>query len=69
LSFVCVVCYQVEVSATGWSHVQRSPTDCGASLCVITIPRERGSHSPRCATEPAKIIIIIVIIILVCMRV
>ena len=35
LSVVIVVCCQVEVSATGWSLVQRSPTDCGASLCVI----------------------------------
>jgi len=35
LSIVGVVCYQVEVSATSWSLVQRSPTDCGASLCVI----------------------------------
>ena len=32
---VSVVCCQVEVSVTGWSLVQRSPTDCGASLCVI----------------------------------
>jgi len=32
---VSVVCCQVEVSATGWPLVQRSPTDCGASLCVI----------------------------------
>ena len=32
---VNVVCYQVEVSATGRSHVQRSPTDCGASFSVI----------------------------------
>jgi hypothetical protein len=31
---VSVVCCQVEVSATGWSLVQRSPTDCGVSnLC------------------------------------
>ena len=35
LSVVSVVCFQVEVSATSWSLVQRSPTDCGASLCVI----------------------------------
>ena len=35
VSVVSVVCCQVEVSATGWSFVQRSPTDCGASLCVI----------------------------------
>jgi hypothetical protein len=32
---VNVVCCLVEVSATDWSFVQRSPTDCGASLCVI----------------------------------
>ena len=29
LAFVNVVCCQVEVSATGRSIVQRSPTDCG----------------------------------------
>jgi hypothetical protein len=31
LSLVSVVCWQVEVSATGWSLVQRSPTECGVS--------------------------------------
>ena len=30
----CVVCCQVEVSATSWSLVQRSPTDCAPSVCV-----------------------------------
>ena len=35
LSVVSVVRCQVEVSATSWSLVQRSPTECGASLCVI----------------------------------
>jgi hypothetical protein len=35
LSVVSVVCCLVEVSATGWSLVQRSLTDCGASLYVI----------------------------------
>ena len=35
LSLVNAVCCQVEVSATSWSLVQRSPTDCGASLRVI----------------------------------
>ena len=35
LSVVSVVCCQVEVSATSWSLVQRSPTDCAASLCVV----------------------------------
>ena len=36
--FVCRECRVLsgrEVSATSWSLVQRSPTDCGASLCVI----------------------------------
>jgi hypothetical protein len=31
LSLVSVVCCQVEVSATSWSLVQRSPTVCGVS--------------------------------------
>jgi hypothetical protein len=31
VSFVSVVCWQVEASATGWSLVQRSPTECGVS--------------------------------------
>jgi len=35
LSVVSVVCCQVEVSATSWSLIQKSPTDCGPSLCVI----------------------------------
>jgi hypothetical protein len=51
---VCVVCCQAVVSATSLSLVQRSPTDCGASLCVITKPREQGGHSPRWAAEPEK---------------
>ena len=34
------VCCQVEISATGRSLVQRSPTDCGVSLCVIKKPQE-----------------------------
>jgi hypothetical protein len=33
--YECCVCCQVEVSATGRSLVQRSPTDCVVSLCVI----------------------------------
>jgi hypothetical protein len=35
LSVVNVVYCQVEVPATGRSLVQRSPIDCGVSLCVI----------------------------------
>jgi hypothetical protein len=37
LLWLLCVC-QVEVSATGRSLVQRSPTDCGVSLCVISKP-------------------------------
>jgi hypothetical protein len=33
MSLVSVVCCQVEVSATGRSLVQRSPTECGVSEC------------------------------------
>jgi hypothetical protein len=36
LSVVNVVCCQVEVSVTGRSLVQRSPTECGVSLSVIS---------------------------------
>jgi hypothetical protein len=41
---------------TSWSLVQKSPTDCGASLCAIKKPRYRGGHSPRWAAEPEKIV-------------
>jgi hypothetical protein len=53
LSVECVLCCQVEVSATSWSLVQSIPTDCGAS-CVITKSRELGGHSPRWAAEPER---------------
>ena len=35
MSVASVMCCQVEVSATGRSLVQSSPTDCDASLCLI----------------------------------
>jgi hypothetical protein len=36
MSFSCgCLCCQVEVSATGWSLVQRSPTKCGVSECDL----------------------------------
>jgi hypothetical protein len=35
VSVVSVACCQVDVSATNWTLVQRSPTDCCVSLCVI----------------------------------
>jgi len=48
-----VVC-QVEVSATNWSLVHRSPTDCGESLCVIKEPQEGGCHGPLWAVAQQK---------------
>jgi hypothetical protein len=48
-----VVWCQEEVSATGWSLVQRSPTDCGVSY-VIKKSRRWGGNSPRWAAEPEK---------------
>jgi hypothetical protein len=56
LSVVCVVCYQVVVSAMSWSLVQRSPTNCGMSLCVIKKPRRWGGYSLCWAAVPEKII-------------
>ena len=40
LPVVRVLCCQVEVSAKNWSLVQRSPTDCDASLSVIKKPQK-----------------------------
>jgi hypothetical protein len=40
MSVVRVVCCKVEVSATGRSLVQRSPTDRLVSLCVFSKPQE-----------------------------
>ena len=55
--FVCCECYVLSgrglFSATRWSLVRRSPTDCDASLCVIKKPREWG-HGPRWAAAPHK---------------
>ena len=33
LSAVTVVCFQVELSATSWSLIQRNPIECGVSEC------------------------------------
>jgi hypothetical protein len=44
LSVVSVVCCQLEVCASGWSLVQRSPTDCSASNSVIVKPRLGGGQ-------------------------
>jgi len=52
LLIMSVVCCQVEVSATSWSLAQRSPSDCGASFCVIQKPREWGVPGPLGALAP-----------------
>ena len=52
LSLGSVVCSQVEVSAMGWSLVQRSPTECCVSECVIAKPRTMIGLGPLGAVEP-----------------
>ena len=52
---VCCVCCEVDVSAASWSLVQRSATDCNASLCVIYKPLEREDHDPHWAAAPQDI--------------
>jgi hypothetical protein len=49
---VCLLCYQVEVSAFGWSLVQRSPTECGVCLSVIVKPQQWGGPGPLGAVAP-----------------
>jgi hypothetical protein len=53
LSLVSVVCCQVEVSATGWSLVQRSPTECGVSnVCDHETSKWGGLGTRKGAVEP-----------------
>jgi hypothetical protein len=47
LSLVSIVCSQVEVSASGPSLVQRSPTACGASECDREASKMRRSWPTR----------------------
>jgi hypothetical protein len=42
-----VVCCQVEVSATGWSLVQRIPTDCGVSKVCDRETLKKKTMKPR----------------------
>jgi hypothetical protein len=41
----CVLCCQVEVSATSWSLVQRSPTECGVSQMCVTMKPQRNEEA------------------------
>jgi hypothetical protein len=49
----CIVCCQVVVSATGWSLVQMTPTECGVSECdrEAWTMRRPWSTGGRCAME------------------
>jgi len=51
---VSVVCCQVEVSATSWSLVRRSPTGCGVSECDIQ-PRQCGGLGPAGGCRESEI--------------
>jgi len=44
LRIVSVVCYQVEVSATGLSLIQRVPTECGESECDLETLKMGEAH-------------------------
>ena len=44
LSLVSVVHFDVEVSASGWSHIQRRPTKCCVSSAVWSRNPVRGSY-------------------------
>ena len=54
MSVVSVVCCLVEISATSRSLVQRSPTDCDVSLCVISKPQEFDGPGPRWTVAPEE---------------
>ena len=45
------VCYQLGVSATGWSSVQRIPAECGVSECDLeTSTTRRPEHELGCCS-------------------
>jgi hypothetical protein len=44
LSLVSVVCCQVEVSASGWSFIQRSPTECDREASTMRRPWPTRLH-------------------------
>jgi len=49
---VCVVCFEVEISATNRYLVQTSPIASGDSLRVIYRLQELGGHSPLWVAAP-----------------
>jgi hypothetical protein len=55
MSVVSVVCFQVEVSESGWSLVQRRPTDCGVSECDLeALTTRRPWPTKGCRTVGGK---------------
>jgi hypothetical protein len=48
----CCVLSGRDLCVRGRYLVQRSPTECGVSLCVIYKPRELGGPGPRWAVAP-----------------
>jgi hypothetical protein len=56
LFIMSVVCCQVEVSVSGWSLVQRSPTECSASGCdrEVSTMRRRWPTRGCCAVGRKK---------------
>jgi hypothetical protein len=51
---VCGVCCQVEDSATGWSLIQRSPTNWSVSLFVIQKCQEWDGPGLRLSVAPEE---------------
>jgi len=54
MSVESVVCCQVEVSATSWWLIQRSPTECDVSPCVVQKPQEWWGRGPRWAATSQR---------------
>jgi len=61
LSLVSVVCCQVEVSASGWSLLQRTPTECGVSECdrEASIMIRAWPARGFCATEKILLMLLL----------
>jgi hypothetical protein len=56
-SVVSVVCCQVEVSASGWSLIRKTLTECVASECDLKTSKMKRFRLTR-AVEPKKLIVI-----------
>jgi len=54
MSIVSAFRCQVEVSAPGWSRVQRSPTECGVSECESWTSRRPWPTGGCCAVVKSK---------------